>query len=460
MKLLSWRSLFAALCLAIILFFTIDSNPRSYALYGYRVINGLSAKLMCSGVFVAGRDAEAVFMQDVVPSHPLAEGVSYDVDLKTQEATVSIYGLFKQKAKYNKHLGCSIYQGKRPLLAVAPANPSGGFEWPTREIQPNSSLDKAMKDIFAENQGQPNVDTRALMVIKGGNIIAEKYALGFDRDSLFLSWSMAKSVSSSLIGIWADENKVDINQPVDIAAWQNDSRQDISLKHLLNMSSGLDFKETYVPGTDSTRMLFMEDNMAEFAASVPGIYVPGTHWSYSSGTTNILTGYLKQKLGGDLDSSYQFAFDKLFTPAGMHSAVFEPDASGSFVGSSYLYMNARDWAKFGQLYLQRGQLNGQQIVPEAWVDFVKKPIKAAPKGQYGGQFWLNAGEFGNPTNRLYVDCPADMYLASGHNGQFVAIIPSQDMVIVRLGWSNAKRFDLNKHFASIIAAVGKTDKAL
>jgi CubicO group peptidase (beta-lactamase class C family) len=408
---------------------------------------------LCSGVFVAGRDAERVYQQDVVPTHPLASAVSYDIDRQTQQVSASVYGLFEQTAQYNQGLGCSIYQSEPPKFSISAnssANPADGFNWPEKNQPTTPKLSQALADIFAENQLQPNVDTRAIIVIKGGQIVAEQYAAGFDQDSLFLSWSMAKSIISSLIGIWADENSVDIDKPVDIKHWQQDERKNISLRHLLTMSSGLDFKETYVPGTDSTRMLFMEDDMAEYAASAPALYPAGQHWDYSSGTTNILAGYLQQQLGGRLQDSYRFAFDKLFLPAGMRSAVFEPDASGTFVGSSYLYMTARDWAKFGQLYLQRGTLNGQKIVSEQWVDFVKTPTAAAAQGQYGGQFWLNAGEPNDASDRSFKNCPTDMYMASGHNGQFVAVIPSKDLVIVRLGWSNAKRFNLDQHFSAII----------
>lgn len=457
MKVFSWpRAVVATVSvvvLAVVIFLSIDSTPRNYALYGYRVINGLGAKLLCSGVFVAGRNADAVYGEDVIPSHSLAKTMSYDVDQKSQRVTTSFYGLFAQTAQYNQGLGCSIYQGEPPELSVTPASEKiPAFKWPESSLDDSSPLNQLVANIVSESNSEPTTDTRALLVIKGGRIVAEQYAPGFDQNSLLLSWSMAKSVTSSLIGIWADEQHVDIDKPVDIKAWRADERKHISLRHLLTMSSGLNFNETYVPGTDSTRMLFMEDDMAGYAAGVGSLYPAGEHWAYSSGTTNILAGYLKQQLGGSLQASYDFAFNKLFKPAGMHSAVFEPDASGTFVGSSYLYMTARDWAKFGYLYLQGGQLNGQQIVPKAWVDFVKTPITAAAKGQYGGQFWLNAGEAGNPENRSFKDCPIDMYLASGHNGQYVAIIPSEDLVIVRLGWSNAKRFDLNKYFSAIIAA--------
>lgn len=457
MKVFSWPKLVSSavsvVVLAVVIFLSIDSTPRNYALYGYRVINGLGAKLLCSGVFVAGRNAEAVYNEDVIPSHSLAKTMSYDIDQQAQRVSTSFYGLFTQTAQYNNDLGCSVYQGEPPVFSVVTSSENtAGFNWSASSLDKNSSLNQLVANIVSESNSAPTTDTRALLVIKGGQIVAEQYAPGFDQHSLLLSWSMAKSVTSSLIGIWADEEHIDIDKPVDIEAWQDDDRKHISLRHLLTMSSGLNFNETYVPGTDSTRMLFMENDMSAYAASVGSLYPTGEHWAYSSGTTNILAGYLKQKLGGSLQASYDFAFNKLFKPAGMNSAVFEPDASGTFVGSSYLYMTARDWAKFGFLYLQGGQLNGQQIVPKAWVDFVKTPLKAAAKGQYGGQFWLNAGEAGNSENRSFKDCPTDMYLASGHNGQHVAIIPSQDMVIVRLGWSNAKRFDLNKYFSAIIAA--------
>ena len=453
---ISGRSLTRTICLAliaaIIAFFLANPKAYSYLRYGPTVINGLGAKLLCSGVFVAGRDANDVFQQDVLTSHALAHYSSFDVNQQTEEVEVSSFGLFSQKAKYNPNFGCSLYHHDAPTFEAPEITHQAGFQW--GELELNGRIQHLLENIVKENEDKPHIDTRALLVVHQGKIIGEAYAPGFQQNSPFLSWSMAKSVTSSLIGIWLEEQGQNIDQPPGFAEWQNDERQNIHLRHLLNMASGLAFDESYEPGDNATRMLFFEDNMAQYArtAAAEVEATPGEKFVYSSGTTNILSGWLFDKLGGS-ENYYRFVQEKLFQPSGIQSAIFEPDASGSFVGSSYLYMTAREWAKFGQLYLQRGRLNGQQIVPEHWVDFVKAPIDAAPKGEYGGQFWLNAGAKGDNSRRMFKDLPTDLYLASGHNGQYVVIIPSKELVMVRLGWSNGERFDLNGHFANILAAL-------
>lgn len=441
------RSILILIALGLAGLFIAKPQAYNYIAYGPKAINGLSAKLLCSGVFVAGREADDVFHRDVVPSHQLAAHGSYDINRQLEEVTVSSYGLYTQKAKYNPGLGCSLYHNDAPNFEKPSLAQTDGFDWGPAQIR--DDIQSLLSTIESENTSKPHIDTRAMVVIHKGKVVGEHYAEGFDRDSLFLSWSMAKAVTSSLVGIWLEDKQENMDQSPGFSEWEGDERKEIHLRHLLNMASGLKFEETYEPGDDATSMLFFEDDAAAYARQSKREAAPGEKWIYSSGSTNMLSGWLKDKTGGP-ENYYRFAFEKLFHPTGMGSAVFEPDASGTFIGSSYLYMNARDWAKFGQLYLQRGNMNGQQIVPEHWVDFVKTPIPAAPLGQYGGQFWLNAGDPEAPANRKFPDCPRDLYLASGHNGQYVAIIPSKELVIVRLGWSNKERFDLNRHFASII----------
>lgn len=446
------RYLSLALISAVIAFFLANPQAYSYMRYGPAVINGLGAKLLCSGVFVAGREANTVFEQDVLPSHSLAQYSSFDVNVQTEEVHVSNFGLFTQKAKFNPGYGCSLYQNSAPSFKQPDIAQQAGFQW--EESSPHSAVQSILDSIVAENNSKPHIDTRALIVAHQGKIIAESYGQGFDKQSQFLSWSMAKSITSSLLGIWLEEHGQNIDQAPGFEEWESDERRKIHLRHLLNMASGLKFDESYEPGDNATRMLFMEDNMARYARTAAAEIEapPGEKFVYSSGTTNILSGLLFDNLGGT-ENYYRFAQEKLFLPTGIQSATYEPDASGSFVGSSYLYMTAREWAKFGQLYLQRGKLNDQQIIPEHWVDFVRTPSKAAPKGEYGGQFWLNAGAKEDPSKRMFKDLPTDLYLASGHNGQYVVIIPSRELVIVRLGWANGERFDLNGHFAKILAAL-------
>jgi CubicO group peptidase (beta-lactamase class C family) len=197
-------------------------------------------------------------------------------------------------------------------------------------------------------------------------------------------------------------------------------------------------------------MLYRNDNMAAYAMSFPAEDKPGEHFRYSSGTSNILSYIIKQHTG---NGYYQFASEQLFRKLGMLSAILEPDASGTFVGSSYCYATARDWARFGLLYLNDGILNGERILPEGWVKYTRTPAQSAKHGEYGAQFWLNAGEPGNDKNRTYPDVPTDCFFAEGFQGQEVWIIPSKKLVIVRLSLQDRDKLDENRFIADIIEAI-------
>jgi CubicO group peptidase (beta-lactamase class C family) len=201
-------------------------------------------------------------------------------------------------------------------------------------------------------------------------------------------------------------------------------------------------------------MMFDTTNMASFAASHPLEQPPGTKWNYSSGSSNILSGIVFRATGGTLKGMTRFAQDRLFKPAGMTSALIEADESGILVGSSYAYATARDWARFGQMFLDHGSAGGKQVVSRKWVDFVQTPTPASQRPLYGGQFWLNQGDEDGAKKRMYRDLPTDMYMALGHNAQIIAIIPSHDAVVVRLGWTpEGKSFDTNRYFSAIVAVL-------
>ena len=201
-------------------------------------------------------------------------------------------------------------------------------------------------------------------------------------------------------------------------------------------------------------MLFESHDMGAYAAAKPLEHAPGTFWSYSSGTANILSRLVFQETGGTLATYEAYARKVLFDPLGMSSATMEPDESGSFVGSSYFYATARDWARFGLLFLDRGTINGHRVLPESFIDFVRAPAPADPRKEYGGHFWLNGLVKPGSKEREFPHLPTDMYAAEGHNDEFVAIFPSRNTVIVRLGWTvGSASFDRDKHFAAILRAL-------
>jgi len=410
---------------------------------------------------------------DILRLSPLTKWNSYKVDEANKSVSVTALGLKTRTAVYRPGIGCTLLVNNtadelRAQAKGIPETPASDSPdaWPKGDTVDltnlpagvdRAALDKAVEDSFTDETPAKEIDTRAIVVVYDGHIVAERYAPGYDKNTRFLGWSESKSMTSTLIGTLIASGKLKLDAPAPVAEWKgkDDKRGTITLRNLLNMSSGLAFQEPYDPGSDSTQMLFQEHDMAAYAASKPLAHDPGTFWSYSSGTANILSRIAFQKSGGTLASYEAYARAHVFDPAGITSAMFEPDESGNFVGSSYLYMNARDWARFGLIYLNKGTINGNRIVPESYVDFV---CTAAPHslGWYGGQFWLNGFDLKNPKVRAFPHLPADMCAAEGHNDEFTAIFPSYKAVIVRLGWTVTDGgFNRDKHFAAILAALPK-----
>jgi CubicO group peptidase (beta-lactamase class C family) len=423
---------------------------------------GYAAELMCGGVFVMGRDPGQVLADDILPVNPLLKYATVEVDRAGASVTADLFHLASRTALYRPALGCTLVgkggvaalkaqgQGLVPMeMRDRPAPWPAGDQVQTRE---SPALAKALDAAFADGTG-----SRALLVVQDGHLVAERYAQGFSKDTRFLGWSMAKSVTSALIGALVAEGKADLDAPAPVPEWKGatDGRQAITLRQLLTMTSGLHFSETYLPGDDSTAMLYRQDDMAAYAATRTLDHKPGTEWRYSSGTTDIVSRLVFAAAGGSAAGAYNYLRTHLFEPAGMTSAIFEPDASGSPVGSSYLYMTARDWARFGQLYIGEGQVGWQRLFSKDWVAQTRRPVQLddGKPVAYGLQFWLNSD--GTDAARLRLpDCPADLFMAEGHNGQIVAIIPSERAVLVRLGWTTGNaRFDTNRHFVAILDAL-------
>ena len=294
------------------------------------------------------------------------------------------------------------------------------------------------------------------VVLQDGRLVAERYAPGFSPDTPMLGWSASKSVLGALVGALVDDGRLALDAPVLAPEWAapDDPRREITVDHLLRMSSGLAFDEPYVPGSDSTTMLFERGDMAAYAAAKPLAAPPGRVWSYASGTTNLLSRTALLAAGGTMAACQKYAWERLFEPAGMTSAVFEPDARGVMVGSSYFYATARDWARFGQLHLDDGVSEGRRVLSRAWIDHVRAPAPAAPLGEYGGHFRLNGRAAPGSPARAFPDLPADMYFARGFGLQVVAVFPARRAVIVRLGWTlDDDAFDMNREFADLLASL-------
>jgi CubicO group peptidase (beta-lactamase class C family) len=405
-----------------------------------RVATGYSAKIVCSNVFLAGRSGSQVLAQDVqAPGHPILRLVSIDVDRTEGTVAASLLGLFASvTAVARPGTGCAVVphgqiaEARRYTSIPAKAQSFPAELWPVGE-QAGSDEAEAVAAILDDPE-MAGPGMRAIVVVKDGQLAGERYGDGFVRTTPLLGWSMTKTVTAAIIGTLVGDGRLELDQTRNFAEW-SDARGDISLEDLLAMSSGLAFNEDYGDVTDVTRMLYLEPDMAAFAASKELEADRGTVFSYSSGTSVMLSRIWQDRFASPLEALI-WPRTALFDKLGMDSAVLETDASGTFVGSSYLYATARDWARFGQFLLQDGVWEDEQILPEGFVAWMREPAPASG-GDYGrGQLWLRGPSAGTPEGEnpdAGFDLPDDAFWMLGHDGQSMAVIPSEQLVVLRMG---------------------------
>ena len=300
------------------------------------------------------------------------------------------------------------------------------------------ALARAVDQLFT---GEDCAETRAVLVLKDGRIVAQRYAEGYHENTRFISWSMAKTVTAVMIGMLAADGRLRLDEGVPIPAWQRpgDARGEITLRQLLQMRSGLKHDEDGDPPyeTDTVRMLFLDgrDNMAAYAEAQPLEDEPGKRWEYSSATTVILADLAARALTTSTDPAERaravsdYLKTRLFDPLGMKSMVLEFDRAGTLIGGSLIHGTARDWARFGEFMRNRGAVQGAQLVPSNWIDFMTAPSPANPG--YGAQIWLNRPQSdGAP---LWAGLPASVFSLNGHAGQFVVVSRDNGVTVVRLG---------------------------
>ncbi len=420
------------------------------------IITGYSAKNLSSGIFVANRTQESMEAADLNFSFIKYVRNKVDTEKKTVKSRflwhtsktsfVNGYG----SVLVNDYSPGEIQSRPYPVVAVYPQNPDT-IPWPMGNVVADTipegidmeKLNIALEQAFADTI--PYKGTFAVKVVYKGQPVAEKYIEGMSPDIRFLSWSMAKSFTNALLGTLVNDKLIDIYVPVDIPQWANDDRREITMNNLMQMNSGLEWNEDYGNSSDVNNMLHKVGDMAKFTYEKPLEQTPGTNWVYSSGSTNIVSYIIRKTIGNDAEY-LAYPRTKLFNKIGMRSAIFEVDASGTFVGSSYLYATMSDYARFGLLYLNKGNWLGEQILPEGWVDYSTTVAKGSD-GQYGAFFWLNT------EGTDYPDVPRDMFCCRGHDGQYIYIIPSKDLVVVRTGFSKKGEFDLNGFLAGIVNTI-------
>jgi CubicO group peptidase (beta-lactamase class C family) len=429
-------------------------------------------------VFIAKRNPATVFREDIAPAHFLFAIMKFDVNRREKSVTSTSNGFFETKAIFREGCGCTVVEGtaeeelRRQTFMKVPSEPSyverkTDLLWPAGDRVPQAplptgvdgdKLNQALEAAFAEPAPDNPRKTRAVIVVYDGKLIAERYAQGFSKEIPLLGWSMSKSVTNALVGVLVKKGNLDIHRPAPVPEWQHadDPRRRITLDQLLRMSSGLEFNEAYAPFSDAVSMFYDSYDFAAYAAQKPLEVEPDTKFHYSSGSANIIARIVRRAAEKEFRNYYEFIHRELFDKIGMYSVVFEPDPSGTFVGSSYMFATARDWARFGLLYLQDGVWQGERLLPEGWVSYTTTPTPKAPLGEYGALFWLNAGSASNPANRRWPSIPGDAYWANGFQGQRVIIIPSRKLVLVRLGNCSYRDVWNDEEFISeVLAALPK-----
>lgn len=432
-----------------------------------RVATGAVADAVCAKTFVSGLDPQAVFTEtmDRPGIRRLRWLMRYRLDRAQKTVETSVLGLLGSRAAFHDGFGCVLLHGsKEPYLLKSdldalrmPKNPPRLPEiaGPAVVEPADPALKAALDHAFEEPASPPFRRTKAVVVIHEGKVIAERYADGVGVDTPLLGFSMTKSVVNALLGILTLQGRITPSLPAPIPEWRGatDPRREIEVEHLMRMTTGLALDETN-SGFDPSNQMYLYDDMAGFAVTAPLIAPPGTRWHYSGATTQLLARIIRDIAGGP-EQALAFAWRELFNPLGMRSVTLEFDASGTLQGSANMLASARDWARFGLLYLNDGEIDGRRILPDDWVGF---SASATFDTDYGAGFWTNRSAHPNASGRVRLGIPRDAFFASGYLGQRVVILPTQHLVIARLGDSVDPTGDirgLGRLVKEVIAAVDR-----
>lgn len=435
---------------------------------------GMAAKSVCSGTYVAGRDADRVFEEDVLPASSLLTVIAIEPDDERRAVTARLLGVMSRTAWLVEDRGCVL--DLEPVTAAEPYTPTADATtaWPQGDAavaqdEWPEGVDAAQLSSVVESgmvgAGDPSAaNARGIAVVQDGALLVLREAEGFQDGTGLHSWSMAKTVTAMLFHAIAEDRGLDPATPVVdafpadrapdwVQDWRADDRAAITVADLLYMRDGLDNVEDYQPWSAVPRMLWSEGDAAGWAAEHPAEVPPGTRWQYLSATTNILAAVLRAQFETD-EEYWAYPRTALFDPIGADSATLETDTDGTWLGSSYLWARATDWARLGQLMLDDGVWDGARVLPAGWLDLARQPAVADGEGHgYGAQTWL----FGDPLGgecRGNPDVPADTMAMSGHWGQMVAMVPSKDAVVVRMGWTVADDvYDKCQFLGDVLAAL-------
>ena len=406
-----------------------------------QVATGSVSDSLCAAAFVSGVDPDRVFAEEQRPlMASIGWAVRYTVDRPRHEVRSSVLGLFPARAVYREGLGCVVVHraGLVPEATGLPdARLADGFG-PTVVAPAQPALRHALDLAFAEPDPARPRQTKAVVVLHDGQLIAERYAPGYGPQTPIWAHSVTKSLVNALVGVLVRQGRLRLDQPAPLAAWRGaaNPHAPITVDQLLRMDSGLPFDETEGPVNPATHMWFREPDSAAYAAQMPLAHAPGTAWGYSNLGFALLSKLIGDATGDTATGVERFAREQLFAPLGMHHTLIETDAAGTLLGAGFGYASARDLARFGQLYLDDGVANGRRILPAGWAAYSRS--QTLDTG-YGAGFWTNLVNTGSvpvwdaPWGMPQL--PKDMFYARGAFGQYVIIVPSEHLVVVRMGLS-------------------------
>ena len=397
---------------------------------------GMGAKLACSARFVTGMQPAQIRtdLESYSPAYSLV-----DLDYARDAVSADLFGAGAHSATFRPGRGCALDLGDTAALDEVSPAPLAAQPLPR-----SGALDDLLNQLLTLDNSA-GLNTRALLVLRDGEVLGEAYAAGFDTTTPHLGWSMAKTLTAVLLGLLERDGLLDTNEAGLFPEWL-DERADIRIHDLLQMSSGLAFEEVYAPGADATRMLFNEARASDVARDQPLAYPIGSHFAYSSGTTNLLMRLFFDRVGGTPARAYRYLRTRLLAPLGMAHTIVETDPSGVFVGSSYVYASAEDWARLGALLVGGGRhADGPLLNPE-FVTRLRQPNNSSNDPRYGYQVWLNAADDAEPR---WPNLSRDAFAMQGNRAQVVMMLPSENAVIVRLGWSSTG-YPTDERFAAIV----------
>ena len=454
-----------ALAIAALLYLRIPQNAA-----------GMAAKGVCSAAFVAGRPTQNLLADDVLPASAVLALVTVNIDEASHSVTARFAGVIARRAVLLPNRGCVLdlepdasAQAYKPAVDIRQPWPQGDAALPADQW--GAGVDSArLQQVVAKafvGAGNPlAANARGVAVVQRGRLLVLRDAPGFAPGTALHGWSMAKTVSGMLLhkraaetGLSLDAAVVDAfpsgRAPAWVAAWKNDARKNIKVSDLLYMRDGLAMTEDYDPWGSVPHMLWGVPDAAAWAANHPPEVAPGVRWNYLSASANLLAAVARGRFATDAEY-WAYPAKALFGPLGAKSAVLETDTGGNWVSSSYVWASVGDWARLGLLMLQDGKWGDAQVLPPGWLQRASTPAMAQGEGHgYGAQSWLygnrEAGEC-----KAKAGVPPDTVVMEGHWGQLVAVVPSRDAVVVRLGWTFKRaQFDPCAFIADVLAALPK-----